>query len=531
MEVTVRIDGAIRVPLTAPARFRALLRGACTIRNPDRRTRRQRGAPEEESICLAAEQGGDLVIPRGAYERVVKAAKESGVTVVWQSRSVSRGGPSVRVDGLRDYQEAAVDQFLARRQILVDMPPGAGKTTMGAAAILRTGEPAIVLCPTNDIADQWVARIESAGGGRTVRRLTGSRSTRELDPSDVVVTGSATSLLDRPAVINSAGILVADEAHHGVSASWAAVINACPARYRLGLTATPDRPDGWHVALPFLFGSTLVATTARELISRGLLDQPLIIPVATRWRPGRDCYPDVVRCTGCGVVREYKHGAERGACPSRITNTAPPSTDGKPTPRTRTCGVALDAIIAGAGSLNWTEAVNQFTVAPGRTAIAVELAAACAAAGRLTLLLVPRVDACARVCAAVRAAGASAAAITGDADKAERRLRVEQFRARRFSVLVATQLADEGLDIPTLDAVIVTSAGKAAGRATQRAGRSSRPTGRRPLVFDLVDGGEEFQRQWRQRSRGCADEFGASSIACANEIPVGAALEYLRRFP
>jgi len=74
--------------------------------------------------------------------------------------------------------------------------------------------------------------------------------------------------------------------------------------------------------------------------------------------------------------------------------------------------------------------------------------------------------------------------------------------------LVATKLADEGLDVRALDCLI-TAPGRASAPTTQRAGRVMRPEGRAPIVFDPVDGGP-FRRAWSARARAYRSELGVT---------------------
>lgn len=68
-------------------------------------------------------------------------------------------------------------------------------------------------------------------------------------------------------------------------------------------------------------------------------------------------------------------------------------------------------------------------------------------------------------------------------------------------VLIATQLADEGLDLPELTAVHLTLPSRAAGRTEQRVGRIMRPSAgkKTPVVMDYVDDDSLCLSQWRTR--------------------------------
>ena len=84
---------------------------------------------------------------------------------------------------------------------------------------------------------------------------------------------------------------------------------------------------------------------------------------------------------------------------------------------------------------------------------------------------------------------------------------MDDVRNGKIEVIIATQLADEGLDLPCLDCEINTSAGKDKGKARQRVGRTLRIGGKRPVVFEIVDS-DEFENQWQQRRKSYQQEYG-----------------------
>jgi superfamily II DNA or RNA helicase len=68
---------------------------------------------------------------------------------------------------------------------------------------------------------------------------------------------------------------------------------------------------------------------------------------------------------------------------------------------------------------------------------------------------------------------------------------LEQFSAGRYKALVATSLADEGLDVPRIGAIVLTLAGRSSGKLEQRVGRALRPFPGKSVgvVHDFLDKG------------------------------------------
>jgi superfamily II DNA or RNA helicase len=108
--------------------------------------------------------------------------------------------------------------------------------------------------------------------------------------------------------------------------------------------------------------------------------------------------------------------------------------------------------------------------------------------------------------------GVMAVAVTGDDNKSIRDRRLDDVRNGKTEVIIATQLADEGLDLPSLDCEINTSAGKDKGKARQRVGRTLRIGGKKPVVFEIVDSAE-FKNQWQQRRKSYQQEYGNCVIS------------------
>jgi superfamily II DNA or RNA helicase len=88
-----------------------------------------------------------------------------------------------------------------------------------------------------------------------------------------------------------------------------------------------------------------------------------------------------------------------------------------------------------------------------------------------------------------------AVSLTGKETGAVRQDKLNLAKAGAVDVIVATTVADEGLDLPMLDTVILAGGGKSTARALQRVGRAIRkyPNKLDPVIYDLFD--ENLERQ------------------------------------
>jgi superfamily II DNA or RNA helicase len=86
--------------------------------------------------------------------------------------------------------------------------------------------------------------------------------------------------------------VVLDEAHHAPAETFAAVVAQFPARYLLGLTATPYRRDGLDQVIGWHLGPVVAQMDERDLRDR--LIKPRIVKRETGIRPWGDTFTQLV---------------------------------------------------------------------------------------------------------------------------------------------------------------------------------------------------------------------------------------------
>jgi superfamily II DNA or RNA helicase len=451
-------------------------------------------------VSLVEERGGRVHLPRGALQVLRDVAARSGVELSWRSavvgaEQVGALRPAALGIDLRPYQQQAVIEMHRRVQCLVKLPCGGGKTTIGAAAIVAFGIPALVVVPTRDILDQWVEVLDRAGADRV---WVAGKRTNPPRPGQVVV-GTPQSIT--PKLANGVGVVVVDECHRTLAKTWLELLSSCPARYRWGLTATVERSDKQEWALPYVFGPVVEPATTNDLVRAGWLASPRVLAVATGWRASELCRPVETRCGGCGwlcsePLSVWEAGRLCGRC------------------RRETVG--LGQLTGEHDPIAWGKAIHELTIDRDRNALLLRLAQAAVDGGRSVLALVPSIAQTVELAAQARGLGLATASLSGNDSKTRRRETVAALRAGRLQVVFGTKVADEGLDVPELGCVILADPGRAQGRTLQRAGRSMRPKGRTPFVVDLVDADPEMRSQWRSRRRAYVREFGPN--ACDGDV-------------
>ena len=150
----------------------------------------------------------------------------------------------------REYQEEALASWWGQGgRGLVVLPTGTGKSYVAQLAMARVRRSTLVVAPTIDLMEQWARQLEAAFGIRV--GLLGGGS-REVLPVTVSTYDSAAMMMDF--IGNRFGLLVVDECHHLPGPAYQQLARFAIAPYRLGLSATPERPDGGDAVLDELLG-------------------------------------------------------------------------------------------------------------------------------------------------------------------------------------------------------------------------------------------------------------------------------------
>lgn len=167
---------------------------------------------------------------------------------------------------LRAYQQDALDawQRAGMRGVVV-LPTGAGKTVVALKAIEAAQQPTLVLVPTLDLVEQWRARLRDTFDVDVGAQGGGERS---LEALTVATYDSA--YLHAARWGDRFGLVVFDEAHHLPSEGHRHAAEMLAAPFRLGLTATYERPDGLHERLPDLVGAPVFELSPEDLAGEHL---------------------------------------------------------------------------------------------------------------------------------------------------------------------------------------------------------------------------------------------------------------------
>ena len=154
-----------------------------------------------------------------------------------------------------------------RRGVVV-LPTGAGKSYVAEMAVADVGRSTLVVSPTIDLMMQWVNLLTVSFGEELVGGLGGGMN----DVRALTATTYDSAYLHMDRLGDRFGLIVFDECHHLPGASYSQAAECAIAPFRLGLTATPERPDGRHERLDQLVGPTVYRKDIKELAGTYLAD-------------------------------------------------------------------------------------------------------------------------------------------------------------------------------------------------------------------------------------------------------------------
>ena len=369
--------------------------------------------------------------------------------------------------------EAVETWWAARGRGVVVLPTGTGKTFAAMLAIKKVGRPAIVVTPTIDLLNQWHWELSQAFGG-TIGLMGGGDY--DIQPLTVTTYDSAYIHLERWG--NKFGLLVFDECHHLPGPTYAMAAIGSIAPFRLGLTATPERADGMDDVYPGLIGPIVYRREIKELSGDFLAayrTERIYVSLSEdeqqRYQKNRDIYKQFV------ADRNISMGGPNGW--QRFIFEASRSKEGWEAFRAyreqkrleRAAGAKLKKL----EELLEKHAIDRILIFTADNATVYAIA---------RQYLVP--------------------AITHQTKARERKQILERFHSGEYSVVVTSQVLNEGVDVPAANVGIVLSGTSTIRENVQRLGRllRKRPD-KQAVLYELVARGttEEFSSERRRQHK------------------------------
>lgn len=183
------------------------------------------------------------------------------------------GGVTLMQHQVRTVAATKAAYVAGARKPLIVMPTGGGKTITGCALVdgaVEKGRRVLWLAHRRELVDQASRSMTRIGVPHGV--ILAGRPISPLFPLQI----ASVQTLAAGGEVPPADVLVVDEAHHTVAATWRAIVQAYPrAEMVVGLTATPERGD--RSPLGDVFDAMIAETSIPELQRVGQLVRCTVI--------------------------------------------------------------------------------------------------------------------------------------------------------------------------------------------------------------------------------------------------------------
>jgi superfamily II DNA or RNA helicase len=357
--------------------------------------------------------------------------------------------PALQIEP-RDYQQAALDAWRDHdRQGTVTLPTGSGKTFLGIQAIADAGVSALVITPTIDLMNQWHATLTNAFGDQLTQPI-GVLGGGSHDVTALTVTtyDSAYRYIDEYG--DQFGLLIADEVHHLPAQTYLQIPEMTLAPFRLGLTATYERADDRQTLLEDRMGPVVYEEAVDELAGEFLSEYETIQMSVELTADERAEYDEEYQ-----IYRDYVDSHDFDLWKANGYQEFLKRTSYDPQGRraliakqraetiARTANKKLDTV----DNLLKRHYGDRVIIFTANNDFAYDISQE---------FILP--------------------CITHQTDTDERTEILDRFRSGEYSMLVTSQVLDEGIDVPAANVGIILSGSASKRQYAQRLGRILRPT-------------------------------------------------------
>ncbi len=330
----------------------------------------------------------------------------------------------ISMTGKYAYQLEACKTMVAEKQGIVKIATNGGKSACAAAVTQHLGLTALFVVTTQDLLYQAQRMFqEYLGLGDDAIGIVGDG---HWSPGTFVTIAIMDTLVSRSdkeecqELLQDTKVLFVDEAHHSGSTTWFHVLEQIPAIFRFALSGTPlDRTDGADLRLLATTGKQIVDISNKTLVETGVSAQAQII-----W--DKVTQP-MLKSKGLKYNTVYKEGV--------VLNNE-----------------LLYKIV------DWTKIFYQL--------------------GLSTMILTEEIEQGERIDNSLwNDTGGLFIPhqfIHGENSSTVRKAALQDFSDRSLPVLVASRILDEGVDVPTIDALILGGSRKSRIKTMQRLGRGLR---------------------------------------------------------
>ena len=339
---------------------------------------------------------------------------------------------------LREYQTTFLNNVIRglsdHRGVLAVAPTGSGKTVVFNSAIERflkaTGEKVLVLAHRTELISQASMRLWQ-DHRLPCAVIQGKQPVRH----DMLVFVASVQTLKNRKMPKDIGLVITDEAHHAKAETYQMIYEQLPEARMLGFTATPWRLSG--AGFQDTFPTMVEGPSIRWLEKAGYLCQAkqFIVPMDHK------AFQAAVTVTSTGDYHQRKLGDF----------------------------MSTDPMIRAAVS-SWLEYGED----------------------KQTIAFMSSIEQSLAMVKELRARGVSAVHVDGSTKKDARRQYFSGLAGGTYRVLCNVGIATEGLDVPSVQCVLLGRPTKSLSLYLQMCGRGSRTAPNKPGHYNLIDIGDNI---------------------------------------
>lgn len=262
--------------------------------------------PPEPLITTFEDQLGNLHLPRFEGRRLfgpcidVRSNGESmDINVVFAGKLCSTTPPQVQATN------AVMHQLEKHGGAMLILPCGFGKTVCALWLAHALNRRALVIVNSSNLLRQWKKRVEQFLPLARIGVI--QQDVAQGDNCDVVIAmlQSLSKKQYADTLLAGFGTVIVDEAHHIAAPMFSRAMRKLPARNIIGLSATPDRPDGLGIALNWFMGvEAYRAQRVQERVDVRMITYTRGNQEELVYRNGKVRYPEMVNRMVADVARQ-----------------------------------------------------------------------------------------------------------------------------------------------------------------------------------------------------------------------------------
>jgi superfamily II DNA or RNA helicase len=453
-----------------------------TAKDIARRTRRWEWEKLPDEFQLGDLDGDTVVMPRGYAVQLKLLLREHGIQVHWNDHRRWARNQAPLGNGsfpYRPHQADAVREIIRNQQGVYEAPTGSGKTVT-CIGFLTEKNPArtLILVDQKGLLHQW--RAEIARWLHVDPMSIGQIGDGQWNEGRRITVGTVQTIHRRKPENefwwNAWDCVIVDECHHVAAQTIQDIVGSFTAKYRFGVSATPDRKNDKFEFVLNVLGEVFHRDDESALRDSGVLMRPTVKVVKTDfsyfyWPDHESDDDDECMIPGCRLNGKRPHFHQN----------------------------------------NYGKMKNKLVHDPARNSLVAETMAGELYQRHHHLIVSDEVQHLMELMSAVEATLPSVPIylMTGGVKGKEREQIKRQYEQDGEAIMLAT-VAKEGLDIPCIDRIYLPFPVNNPTKVQQWIGRGTRMSGdkRDTLIFDFFDHNVDvFRKQFRSRRFKCYDKL------------------------